>query len=58
MRYVYKCLGCSEVLEVTRSIHDNEEVPICPACGLLTQRLWEPTPVAFKGGGFYSTDSR
>lgn len=58
MKYLYDCLNCDTVLEVVRSIHDKEEVPICPDCGLQTSRIWEPAPVSFKGGGFYTTDSR
>ncbi len=56
--YPYICVTCEINVEVVRSIHDKETIPTCPDCGYATIRVYEPTPVSFKGGGFYRTDNR
>lgn len=54
--YPYQCPSCETKQEHTRSIHDKEPEYMCPECGYRMVRVYEPTPVAFKGGGFYQTD--
>jgi putative FmdB family regulatory protein len=51
--YVYRCTGCSTVMEVQHAIG---ETPYPHECGWDLVRVFTPTAVAFKGSGFYSTD--
>lgn len=53
--YPYECMECETHVEITKSIHAPETIPTCPKCGYTMVRVWESTPVQFKGGGFYST---
>ena len=52
--YSYEC-KCGLNLSVTRSIHDDEENPVCE-CGKVMQRVFYAPPTIFKGNGFYKTD--
>lgn len=53
--YPYSCPACEFTTEFTRSIHDPEPTYMCEKCGYKLIRVYEPTPVTFKGGGFYKT---
>jgi putative FmdB family regulatory protein len=55
--YPYQCVAenCETSIEVVRSIHAKEVIPVCPTCGYQLVRVFEATPVRFIGGGFYST---
>jgi putative FmdB family regulatory protein len=54
--YPYQCAtdSCNTPVEVIRSIHEKETIPVCPVCGYQMVRVYEATPVRFVGGGFYS----
>lgn len=54
--YDYKCKSCGASVSIARGIADKEEVPICSACKIPYNRVYSNIGVAFKGGGFYSTD--
>lgn len=55
--YEYECSGCAHRFDLKRKFNDTGAVP-CPNCGCETQRVFSPTPIIFKGSGFYVTDYR
>lgn len=55
MQYDYVCRVCNLEKIVERSIHADEDIPMC--CGELTTRKFYPAVVKFNTGGFYSTDN-
>jgi len=55
--YEYACKACGEHLEVVQSFKDNA-LTDCPACGGPLRKVFGNIGVAFKGSGFYKTDSR
>ena len=55
--YEYACRSCGEHLEVVQSFRDDP-LTECPACGGALRKVFHPIGVAFKGSGFYKTDSR
>jgi putative FmdB family regulatory protein len=55
--YDYQCRRCGHITEVIHSM--LEEGPsACERCGGELRRVFHPTGIIFKGGGFYKTDSR
>ena len=55
--YEYACKSCGEHLEVVQSFKD-EPLTECPSCGGDLRKVFAPIGIAFKGSGFYKTDSR
>jgi putative FmdB family regulatory protein len=55
--YEYLCQSCGTRTEVWQKMTDDP-LTICPACGGPIRRVLYPAGIVFKGGGFYSTDSR
>ena len=55
--YEYKCRDCGESLEIVQSITDDP-LTVCPACRGDLRKVFHPVGIAFKGSGFYKTDSR
>jgi putative FmdB family regulatory protein len=55
--YEYACKACGEHLEVVQSFADDS-LNDCPACGGPLRKVFSPIGIAFKGSGFYRTDSR
>jgi putative FmdB family regulatory protein len=55
--YEYACKACGEHLEVVQSFKDDA-LTDCPACGGPLRKVFGNIGVAFKGSGFYKTDSR
>jgi putative FmdB family regulatory protein len=55
--YQYKCPKCNLQFEVKQSFKD-EPIAICPVCHSVSNRIFSPVPILFKGPGFYITDSR
>lgn len=55
--YEYRCRSCGEHLEVVQSFTDNP-LTVCPACSGALRKVFSPIGIAFKGSGFYRTDSR
>jgi len=51
MEYDYKC-SCGEVATVSRSIKDEENVPLCPKCQQPMQRVYSAPLIDFKGTGW------
>jgi putative FmdB family regulatory protein len=55
--YEYRCRDCGEPLEVVQSFTDGP-LTMCPACGGELRKVFQAVGIAFKGSGFYKTDSR
>src|SRR3712207_6464430 len=55
--YEYACKACGEHLEVVQSFKDDP-LTVCPACSGELRKVFSPVGIAFKGSGFYKTDSR
>jgi len=55
--YDYQCRSCGVITEVVHSMLD-EGPTTCELCGGQLRRVFHPTGIIFKGGGFYKTDSR
>ena len=55
--YEYACKSCGEHLEVVQSFKD-EPLTECPNCGGALRKVFGNIGIAFKGSGFYKTDSR
>jgi putative FmdB family regulatory protein len=56
--YEYKCRDCGHQLEVVQSFTDDA-LTSCPHCKKKALRkVFSPVGIAFKGSGFYKTDSR
>ena len=55
--YVYQCGHCQHRFE-KRQGFDEEPEAMCPQCERRSRRVFQPSPVIFKGSGFYVTDSR
>lgn len=54
--YDYICPEDKTIKEVQH--HMGETIAVICDCGQLMKRMYMPTAVSFKGGGFYRTDSR
>jgi putative FmdB family regulatory protein len=55
--YSYACRDCDHRFDVVQSIFDAS-LSSCPLCEGALRKVYEPVGVAFKGSGFYRTDSR
>ena len=55
--YEYACKNCGEKLEVVQSFRDDP-LTECPSCKGPLRKVFSPVGIAFKGSGFYKTDSR
>lgn len=55
--YDYECTQCGHRFEVKQSFHDKPQAA-CPQCKKKAKRVFHPTPIIFKGSGFYVTDHR
>ena len=55
--YDYQCRSGGTITEVVHSKIENGPTT-CERCGGVLRRVFHPTGIIFKGGGFYKTDSR
>ena len=55
--YDYQCRSCGFITEVVHSMFEDGPTE-CERCGGQLRRVFHPTGIIFKGGGFYKTDSR
>ena len=55
--YVYRCEACGTEVEKRQSFHDAP-LTECELCHGRLQKVLQPTPIVFKGSGFYATDHR
>jgi putative FmdB family regulatory protein len=55
--YEYECNDCQHRFEIRQGFHDKP-LAECPKCKAPSRRVFHPTPIIFKGSGFYVTDHR
>lgn len=56
--YSYACRSCDHAFDIRQSFGD-EPLLMCPKCGeLQLRKVIHPVGIAFKGSGFYRTDSK
>ncbi|HAN23724.1 MAG: FmdB family transcriptional regulator [Microbacterium sp.] len=55
--YAYACTQCGHRFDAVQSFSDAS-LTECPECGGLLRKDYRSIGVAFKGSGFYRTDSR
>jgi putative FmdB family regulatory protein len=55
--YEYECGSCHHRFELKQSYHDKPQAS-CPQCKNKARRVFHPSPIIFKGSGFYVTDHR
>ncbi|HEX9823595.1 MAG TPA: FmdB family zinc ribbon protein [Actinomycetota bacterium] len=55
--YEYQCTECGERVEVFQRLAEDP-LTECAVCGGPLRKLFHPVGIAFKGSGFYKTDSR
>ena len=55
--YEYECIHCGHRFELKQGFHDKPQAD-CPECNKKAKRIFRPTPIIFKGSGFYVTDHR
>jgi len=55
--YEYRCRDCGHQFEIQQSLKDDA-LSECPACSGGLRKVFSPVGIAFKGSGFYKTDSR
>jgi putative FmdB family regulatory protein len=55
--YEYECRRCHHRFEIRQSFSDRPQAK-CPRCKEPARRVFHPTPIIFRGSGFYVTDHR
>jgi putative FmdB family regulatory protein len=55
--YEYECGSCHHHFDVKQGFHDKPEAN-CPKCKKKARRIFHPSPIIFKGSGFYVTDHK
>jgi len=55
--YEYACRSCGSHLEVVQAFTDDP-LTECPSCDGSLKKVFGSIGIAFKGSGFYKTDSR
>ena len=55
--YIYRCDDCGAELEKRQSFQDAP-LTECERCHGRLRKVFQPTPIVFKGSGFYATDHR
>jgi putative FmdB family regulatory protein len=53
--YEYECNACHHRFDKRQGFNDKPTAS-CPQCKGLSQRVFHPVPIVFKGSGFYCTD--
>jgi len=55
--YEYECGSCHHRFELKQGFHDKPQA-LCPQCNKKAKRVFHPSPIIFKGSGFYVTDHK
>jgi putative FmdB family regulatory protein len=55
--YEYACKSCDQRVEIVQSFNDDP-LTTCANCGGELRKVFGAIGIAFKGSGFYRTDSR
>lgn len=53
--YEYTCIECDTSKDLIRPVDERDEPVFCESCGYTMNRVYNPSPIQFKGSGFYST---
>ena len=54
--YAYKCASCEQEFDIFQHYTDDS-LQVCPQCKQpALQKQYDPTPVHFKGSGWYARD--
>lgn len=53
--YEYRCTNCDCSFDIRQGF-DAKPFSACPRCRNEARRIFRPTPIIFKGSGFYVTD--
>jgi len=56
-RFDFKCSKCSYTFEQELPF-GSTDIPSCPQCDGVTEKLISPPTIHFKGDGFYKNDSK
>ncbi|MDO5052359.1 MAG: zinc ribbon domain-containing protein [Pseudoclavibacter sp.] len=54
--YSYRCPQCGDAFDIQQSFSDAA-LTACGRCGGALRKVFSPVGIAFKGSGFYRTDS-
>lgn len=52
--YEFQCRLCDYTFERRQSV--NDPYPECESCGGQVRKVFQPTPIIFKGSGWHITD--
>lgn len=55
--YTYQCEACGHAFDTVQKFSDDP-LTVCPECGGHIRRVIQPTPIVFKGSGWYINDSK
>ena len=55
--YEYQCDCCGSHFDIRQSFNDAP-VAFCPKCKAKARRIFQSSPIIFKGEGFYVTENR
>ena len=55
--YEYHCDCCGSHFDIRQSFNDAP-VAFCPKCNAKARRVFQASPIIFKGDGFYVTENR
>ena len=55
--YEYECANCNRRFDKRQGFNDKPSA-LCPECSSQARRIFQPSPIIFKGSGFYVTDHR
>lgn len=55
--YEYRCRACGHQFDIQQAFTDDA-LTVCPECEGELRKVFAPVGIAFKGSGFYKTDSR
>ena len=51
--FTYKCPICGSTTEISRSIFQNSDHPVCKKCGKKMQRVFDACTFLLKANDFY-----
>jgi len=54
--YEYACTKCGHQFDTRHSADEKPKIP-CPQCDGVTNKVFSPTGIIFKGSGWYIKDS-
>lgn len=55
--YEYHCDCCGSQFDI-RQTFDDAPVAFCPRCNAKARRVFQSSPIIYKGDGFYVTENR